>query len=139
MKRLKVVASDPEFTKHWQRKNAEEKRPAFKKLIAKLLALEPKSIVIALDDPDIDKVVTQGREWSTVGMKILRGQRNECHKNCDLFFKAGGINQVVTGYYLSEYDLAWRQHSWGLINGAIVETTPNKARRYFGVIIRSQR
>lgn len=40
----------------------------------------------------------------------------------------------MTGWALTKNDGMWRQHTWGLINGEIIETT-TKRSKYFGVVL----
>jgi hypothetical protein len=55
-----------------------------------------------------------------------------CHGNAlGLWLASGGGVRVATGYALSD-DGLWRQHSWALVDGRLVETTPCPRLRYFG-------
>jgi hypothetical protein len=60
-----------------------------------------------------------------------------CHQNIAAIwkFQRPGIVSIATGYALSE-DGLWRQHSWGVLQEGLLETTEGRTR-YFGVLLGS--
>lgn len=88
--------------------------------------------VVDLAEPDIKAILKRGRAFDTKGIKYRKGEPRNCHGNAAmLWFKDDHI--LVSGYYLTDADGPWRQHSWCVrkSNGAIIETTI-KAVAYFG-------
>lgn len=60
-----------------------------------------------------------------------------CHQNIAAIwkFQRPSIASIATGYALSE-DGLWRQHSWGILQEGLLETTKER-RRYFGILLNS--
>ena len=95
-----------------------------------------------IDDPDLDWLAVRGKFISTVGLKEVLVNQNDCHRNASKLFTTGKIDTIVTGYAAAtrpdsktEY---WYQHSWGLKDRKIVETTAGGYHRYFGVVLTKQ-
>lgn len=65
--------------------------------------------------------------------------RNSCHSNAAFLWKnkISGLVGIGTGYALSE-DGLWRQHSWCLTPGGIIETTEVR-HTYYGVRLEGAR
>ena len=57
-----------------------------------------------------------------------------CHQNTSELFHDDKIDAIVTGWAQGPRDCVWRQHTWGLKDDAIIETTV-KRTKYFGVIL----
>lgn len=72
----------------------------------------------------------KGKVFDTEGLKIKKGMRNHCHLNVANLCKSKGYG-MVTGYGLN--DDYWRQHSWAVDDGKIIETT-HKRECYFGIM-----
>ena len=58
-------------------------------------------------------------------MKLVPGY---CHDNVDILFRQDKIDRKAFGFVLEIYDendidFRWREHSWGIKNGNIIETT----------------
>ena len=62
-----------------------------------------------------------------------------CHQNVASVWKAHkfGIVGICTGYALTE-DGLWRQHSWGLLREALLETTEPRVK-YFGILLQGDK
>jgi hypothetical protein len=58
--------------------------------------------------------------------------KSACHQNVAVLWRQGGLSGIGTGYALSG-DL-WRQHSWGVKNDCIIETTATRLK-YFGLLL----
>lgn len=58
------------------------------------------------------------------------GEPCECHGNTSELWLAGEIDYIETGYGL-DVDGMWHQHTWGIKDDEIVETT-HVFERYFG-------
>lgn len=104
--------------------------PALEPLKAKLLALGGHAVILPAIEEDLAKILKRGK--LTTGKSLMRrGDASRCHANvANLWESNGGRLKICTGYALS-YDGAWRQHTWGLWEGKIVETT-QKRIAYFG-------
>ena len=85
-------------------------------------------------DPDLPELLSSGQ---LITGPVAREELDEgyCHENiAELWLKPGaGLTAIGTGYALSE-DGLWRQHSWGMRNDQIVETTAERVK-YFGRIL----
>jgi hypothetical protein len=103
----------------------------------KMLTVGGHAAFIDTKDPDAKQLVSGGQFYlpGTTGVTRMIGKDNQCHWNAADLYKAGKIDAVVTGYALDDIRLMWRQHSWGLKGGKIVETTEGNlgSSAYFGV------
>jgi len=101
-----------------------------------LLSKGGDSVLIRTDD-DIDKVLRRGKLFTEVNKTVsskMKGKDSQCHFNASRCWDANkDKTQLVTGFYL--LDGIWREHSWVLLKGKVVETTSNKADMYFGYIM----
>jgi len=84
-----------------------------------LFTVEP---VVIIDDTDV--ISLDGKRGMVPG---------DCHNNVRKLFRAKLIEKVIYGYALSK-DGLWRNHSWGLSKGVIIETTAERIA-YIGVPI----
>ena len=66
-------------------------------------------------------------------IKLKKMEQSQCHINSLKLFKKGKINEMHTGYALSQ-DGLWRYHSWGLKNNKVIETTEPRIA-YFSIMI----
>jgi hypothetical protein len=83
-------------------------------------------------DPDLEDLLKHGYIiGGTVRFEEMA--ENSCHWNVAALWlqKKQELVAVATGYALSD-DGLWRQHSWGMQDGAILETTEPRTR-YFGL------
>jgi hypothetical protein len=62
---------------------------------------------------------------------LAKGRGRQCHETIAIAWCDGKLDAIVTGYGLSD-DGLWRQHSWGLSDGVVVEPTEERLA-YFGV------
>ena len=85
-------------------------------------------------DPDLSELLSSGR---LITEPIVMEQLDEghCHENvAELWLsRERGLTAIGTGYALSE-DGLWRQHSWGMRDDQIVETTSERLK-YFGRLL----
>lgn len=81
-------------------------------------------------DPHLSDLVTSG-EFMNEDVVSEPNEPNQCHFNSAYLFVCGRTTGIGTGYALSS-DGLWRQHSWGLRSGTIVETTVSRVK-YFGL------
>lgn len=51
------------------------------------------------------------------------GREGECHWNASKMYEAGHIDAIVIGYATAQSGYTF-QHTWGLKNGKVVDTTP---------------
>jgi hypothetical protein len=70
-------------------------------------------------------------------VRLRKGRPNQCHQTTAAAWDEGKLDAIVTGYALSE-DGLWRQHSWGLARGVVIEPT-EKRTAYFGIELRGSR
>ena len=90
----------------------------------------------AVNDPDLNLISEYGKAWTSSSLspdKSLRGPDSECHWNTSKLFQKGLVEHVVIGYAKNEE--GWHQHTWGLKDGRVIETTPSNAQNshWFGV------
>lgn len=115
--------------------NIKEQQPQMKKLREKLLGVGGVEIV-AIYEEDIDLLLEEGKLFeksvSTVDM-----ENSNCHSNVAYLYSEEKCDEICTGWALSE-DQLWRQHSWALSNGRILETT-EKRKKYYGVVLKNDR
>jgi hypothetical protein len=100
-----------------------------RELLLKLGGIE--LVVPPKPDPDLPDLLVSGQV--TGGSVVLKElEEGRCHENVAEMWvdKKYDLTAVATGYALSE-DGLWRQHSWGIRNGEIVETTALRLK-YFG-------
>ena len=99
------------------------------------------------EDPDIDLIANRGQFLSTDGITIVKGRKHQCHGNAARLYRQGKIDFIVTGYAdgftwsenvpidkRDPKESVWFQHSWGIKDNNIVETTSNFSR-YYGVVL----
>jgi len=99
----------------------------------KLLAIGGERVVWRDHEPDLAELVSRGRLF-TEPVRLRRGRQSACHCNsAKLWCKDIAGTTLVTGYGLSG-DLLWRQHSWVVQKGALVETTELR-EKYFGIVL----
>jgi hypothetical protein len=91
-------------------------------------------VVFFWPEPHVTELHERGREFPGPGSLHVVMAMNNCHANAALLWMgSGGAVEIVSGYALSE-DGLWRQHSWGLDRGRVVETTAPR-NRYFGFVL----
>jgi ribosomal protein L32 len=107
--------------------------PQWATLKGKLLSLGGTRVVWPGKESDLEELVTKGKVFSQpVCMQL--GEPNRSHRNCALLWHEDMKNvAVATGYALNNVGL-WRQHSWAVKNGRIIETT-ERMLKYFGILL----
>jgi hypothetical protein len=110
-----------------------EEQPKILVLRDKLLEVGGTHLVAPAEpDPDLEELLLRG--FATEGeVNFEEMAENSCHWNVAALWlqKKHELAAIATGYALSD-DGLWRQHSWGIQQDAILETTEPR-RRYFGV------
>jgi len=128
---------DEGIDEKWIRKhNKQAKKDAKSENSKKVFAIltnneQNKTGVIEIKDPDIDIIAEKGKPYSTKGKVFKEMRSNQCHANASSLAIRGKVDYMVTGFALS-LDGGWRQHSWGIKDGTIVETTYPRFINYFG-------
>jgi hypothetical protein len=98
--------------------------------------------VAIMPEPEgvLDKLLSRGQVWSGLRARKIAGARNRCHGNSALAYFRFSNNQtkwksckIMTGYAMAS-DSIWRQHSWLLVDGRLVDTTMT-FELYFGIIL----
>jgi hypothetical protein len=109
---------------------------AWKALTEIILAHGGKAVVPPLSiEPDMAELLTGSCVERPV--RMAPGRANQCHETAAIAWCDGKLDAIVTGYALSN-DGLWRQHSWGLSKGAVIEPT-EKRLAYFGIELRGAR
>jgi hypothetical protein len=114
------------------------KQPEIGSLRALLLDLGGAELV-APPWPDCDVLVLIRAGFAMDKPVSLRAmKRSACHQNLSRLWerKRNGLIGIGTGYALSS-DGLWRQHSWGVGQRGIVETTQVRVR-YFGHLLQGR-
>lgn len=85
----------------------------------------------AWEEPDLDTILEKALFLSSNNAVLEEGEPSRCHANAAKLWRKDPENtQIWTGYALSS-DGMWRQHSWAVREGVIIETTVSRAG-YFG-------
>ena len=129
----------PAYVKDWKRKNADEMKRSkgLKALVAKL----PKDTYVVYGgmcvttNDEAQDIADNGVLMPGRGALLMIGERSQCHYNTARLYSYSvkRIDAIVTGYALSK-DGLWREHTWGLLKGKIVETTERRVA-YFGKVL----
>lgn len=84
-------------------------------------------------DPDKLRIATEGEWFSAKDTFQYPMTDGHCHWNTAKLYERGSVDDVVIGYAKNKY--GWHQHTWGLIDGGVVETTPSNFAntKYFGM------
>jgi hypothetical protein len=110
-----------------------EEQPKILLLKDKLLHIGGTHLVAPTEpDPDLENLLIRGHAIEGT-VRFEEMAENSCHWNVAALWlqKKQSLIAVATGYALSE-DGLWRQHSWGIQENAILETTEPR-RCYFGL------
>ncbi len=83
-------------------------------------------------ETDIHTLVNEGTFDASKPI-MRKGKPIQCHANTANLWTDGKIDEIRTGYALSD-DGLWRQHSWGRKDGKTVETTEPRLV-YFGYTV----
>ncbi len=83
-------------------------------------------------EPLLALILERGGPFPGEGSEVRVMNRSQCHTNsATLWYESRGEVTIVSGYALSA-DGIWRQHSWGLDGGRVIETTCER-KLYYGV------
>jgi len=72
-------------------------------------------------DPDLLRIMKEGKKFSPEDMVKKPMAPGECHWNTSKLFQKGEVDQIVIGY--AKQGDEWHQHTWGMKDGKVVETT----------------
>jgi hypothetical protein len=117
---------------------AVEKQPEIETL--RTLLLETGGVELVAPptfDADVPKLIDAGYVMPGVVVSELM-EDSGCHENVARLWtgKQYGLVGICTGYALTE-DGLWRQHSWGVRQGEIIETTKERLK-YFGILLQGK-
>jgi hypothetical protein len=99
----------------------------------KLLAVGGTRVVWRGAEDDLDQLLARGRLFEQP-VKFLNMPVNRCHENAAIVWGKDVENtQLVYGYALYA-DGLWRQHSWCVQDGTLLETNV-AAEKYFGIVL----
>lgn len=122
--------------------------PRYKDLRDKLFSLGGTAFV-PISDPHLEKILECGKvfkdknpiRWICKTAKEeqksgLRCYSSDCHTNIayDYVRFCGQGFKIATGWALAYFDGDWRQHSWGIWKGHVVESTVLR-RMYYGYVL----
>ena len=99
-------------------------------------------IVVPMPEPHLEEILNRGQIYKDKNSihyeKGLRTYPSECHINIsyDYVRFCGKDFKIITGWALSS-DGYWRQHTWGLWKGHIIESTVSRML-YFGYELNSE-
>jgi hypothetical protein len=88
-------------------------------------------------DPDCKLLLDFGRVFPTTLKRLVPMDEHRCHWNISSLYKQSLLTGIVIGYALN-YQEEWFQHTWGMRDETLVETTEinyNNIRLYYGVIL----
>jgi hypothetical protein len=87
-------------------------------------------------DPDCQELLEKGKIFAQK-RAFIEMEMNECHWNISRLFEDNVIDKIVIGYALSKLG-TWFQHTWGLREDTLVETTEVNflyVETYFGIVL----
>jgi len=106
-------------------------QPKWAELRHKLLALGGREVVSTYEE-DMDALLVLGQVWDNP-VHFIEGDMSRCHSNVARLYDENPETKIITGWALSD-DGLWRQHTWGLKDNTVIETTlPRKA--YYGFLL----
>lgn len=100
-----------------------------------LLAIGGHRVVVPESEPQIDALLKRGVLWKGKVLFAKKRKLNSCHVVSAWLWYKDRSNKLVTGYGLSKDDGLWRQHSFIVRDGTIIEPTPVKRNVYYGVAL----
>jgi hypothetical protein len=109
--------------------------PGRDNLRTRLLDIGGQEVVFFGTEFDLDALLARGRDFSgeRVEARVILGP-SMCHHSASLDWLASrGRVEIATGYALSD-DGLWRQHSWGLQEGRVIESTASRVG-YLGFVL----
>lgn len=86
-------------------------------------------------DPDVARITSSGKNFDSKSTKFVGMEDGSCHWNVAELYRRGDIDSIVIGY--TNNGDAWYQHTWGLKNGKVIETTAsnNGNPYYYGLLL----
>ena len=89
------------------------------------------------NDPDCSLILGEGKTFLPFPKLLIKMEGNHCHWNIATLYEKAIVTEIVIGYALSIHGL-WFQHTWGMQQDTIVETTTinsSNIRVYFGAVL----
>lgn len=105
-----------------------KRRKGWPQLERKLLSIA-RGRVVPTYEPALDQLLRSGA-LITGRVKVRTGEPNRCHLNASVQWLRNPKATIYTGYYYC--DGLWRQHSWNLLTGVIIDMYDHPEIR-FGV------
>ncbi len=121
------------LNKRWKNENYSELLPLRKKLL-NIGGDE----VVPMEEIHLDLLLERGHIIEHSSRRTVEGGiDSRCHQNSAFLYQENEeITHIGTGWCLSP-DSLWRQHSWGMVDNEIIETTV-KRDIYYGVLLKGQ-
>lgn len=91
-------------------------------------------VVPPTDVLDVDRLLRDGTFVTPDRVCLVPGAPCDCHRNVRNLLLSGMIQEAWCGYALPPSG-EWTEHSWGIADGCIVETTDVGWTTYFGALI----
>ena len=108
--------------------------PEARKVRERLLAIGGEEVCIRQVEPsDIHRLVKRGELWSGEKSRLVKMEPISCHQNSLALWKEGK-GDLANGFALSK-DGLWREHSWIVSDGGVIETTTPRMA-YYGAKLR---
>jgi hypothetical protein len=88
----------------------------------------PNTLVVPMPSTDIKKYkhIIEKKSFKVMDNKnvvLIKMIEGRCHDNVEILTMMGKIEKIGFGYVLNDNDCRWREHSWGIKDGKIIETT----------------
>ena len=127
----------PDYVMNWKTANAKDAKrdKGLRAFISKI----PKDTFVvysdrtAMTNDEVQDIADHGRMFPGRGSMEITGEQSHCHSNVAGLYQAKRVDTIVTGFALSK-DGLWREHTWGLKGGRVVETTERRVK-YFGMVL----
>ena len=130
MKKVKTKpVSDPKRRELLAAKSRELPK-SLRPLEKKLLSMGGSFAIVRPNETDAGRILAQGVRLSGRSAELVRLDMCRCHGNSAKLHLADPSFRIMTGYALSS-DSIWRQHTWTIRDGKVVETTEPRVL-YFG-------
>jgi len=85
-----------------------------------------------MPERDQEAILSRGELWDAgkVEVELIKGNKSQCHENSAILWRNNEEYKIATGWGLSD-DGLWRQHTWIVVDGKVIETTVPRLK-YFG-------
>lgn len=93
--------------------------------------------MVPMEEIHLDLLLDKGHIINYSSYRVVEDVPNKCHQNSAYMYQENeNVTHIGTGWGLSS-DGLWRQHSWGMIDDELIETTVGRDI-YYGVLLNGQ-